>query len=316
MTDVTDLVQNNILGIAADSVTLSTTDGLTVGEAARTLDDEVYSDVMSEAIVIPSTGVVSIPIPITDDEVIATDKTVTISEATSDDTFQASTTGFLSDILSWLKAIWNKLCNIFEGITSIPTKIGAYITDLGADIKEWWDAYSTKINTNIVSLGNSILSYINNVYTGVISIPGEIVDGISGVLSDIFVPAEDYVTTKVEALRARFDWIDPFFVFAENIKGELTGTTPPVIYIHLDDAEGSYNYGGTVKFLDMSWYSRYKPQGDAILSGFLWALFAWRMYLKLPGIIGGVAGDIGQMSYGEPSWQQAKKREKKESRKK
>lgn len=112
----------------------------------------------------------------------------------------------------------------------------------------------------------------------------------------IFVPSKDFITAKVQSLRARFDWIDPFIVFAENISGELFSAEPPVIYIHLDDAEGSYNYGGTIPFLDMRWYARYKAQGDLILSGFLWAIFAWRMYLKLPGIISGASGTIGRIS--------------------
>ena len=112
----------------------------------------------------------------------------------------------------------------------------------------------------------------------------------------IFVPSTDFITVKVQSLRARFNWIDPFIIFAENISGELFSTEPPVIYIHLDDAEGSYNYGGTIPFLDMRWYARYKKQGDLILSGFLWALFAWRMYLKLPGIISGASGTIGHIS--------------------
>ena len=51
----------------------------------------------------------------------------------------------------------------------------------------------------------------------------------------------------------------------------------------------------TIPFLDMRWYSRYKATGDLILSGFLWALFAWRMYLKLPGTISGISGTIGRI---------------------
>lgn len=124
------------------------------------------------------------------------------------------------------------------------------------------------------------------------SIPETILSGIQA----IFVPSADFLTAKVEALRARFDFINVFMDFIDSFKGELSGATPPVIYVHLENAEGSYNYGGTVKFLDMSWYSRYKSTGDAIISGFLWALFGWRMYLKLPGIINGVSGGVGSMS--------------------
>lgn len=69
-------------------------------------------------------------------------------------------------------------------------------------------------------------------------------------------------------------------------------TEPPVIYIHLGDTEGSYNIGGTVPFLDLRWYARYKPTVDTLISAFLWICFVWRMLLKLPGIISGMPGDF------------------------
>ena len=169
----------------------------------------------------------------------------------------------IADVVTWLKSVAATLSDILEWAKGLPAAISQAISTAIADVK---------------------------------SLPSAIVDGISSVLTSIFVPTTDFITAKVESLRARFDWIDPFIVFAENISGELFSTEPPVIYIHLDDAEGSYNYGGTIPFLDMRWYARYKKQGDLILSGFLWALFAWRMYLKLPGIISGASGTIGHIS--------------------
>ena len=83
---------------------------------------------------------------------------------------------------------------------------------------------------------------------------------------------------------------------AQGLSVDLSSSTPPVVYVHLEDSESEYIKGGTVKFIDMSWYARYKPYGDVILSGFLWALFAWRMYLKIPGIINGVGGSVGHIA--------------------
>lgn len=121
-----------------------------------------------------------------------------------------------------------------------------------------------------------------------------IADAITAALTAVFVPSADFITAKVEALRTRFDWINPFMDFAKSLS--FSGSEPPVIYIHLDAAEGSYYFGGTIPFLDMRWYSRYKATGDAIISGFLWMLFGWRTYLKLPGIISGVGGTVGHIS--------------------
>lgn len=187
----------------------------------------------------------------------------------------------IADVVTWLKSVAATLSDILEWAKGLPAAISQAISTAITDVIEW-----------LKSLGATLADILEWIK----SLPSAIVDGISSVLTSIFVPSTDFITAKVESLRARFDWIDPFIVFAENISGELFSTEPPVIYIHLDDAEGSYNYGGTIPFLDMRWYARYKEQGDLILSGFLWALFAWRMYLKLPGIISGASGTIGHIS--------------------
>ena len=194
-----------------------------------------------------------------------TQSQVQTGESTYVDTQTDSTTSSISQ--SWLG----------QKLDSIVSSVSGFFSDVISAVQAIPGAFSTWFQ-DVISLLQSI--------------PGTILSGIQA----IFVPSADFVTAKVEALRARFDFINVFMDFIDSFKGELSGATPPVIYVHLENAEGSYNYGGTVKFLDMSWYSRYKSTGDAIISGFLWALFGWRMYLKLPGIINGVSGGVGSMS--------------------
>ena len=127
-----------------------------------------------------------------------------------------------------------------------------------------------------------------------------VADTITFTLKELFVPTEDFLTVKVDALRSEF-------AFADSIvsAGELVGSTlqsletePPVIYIDLSSARGSfapggkYPLGGKEVFIDMSWYAEYKPVGDALLSALLWIAFIWRMFIKLPGIISGMPGDF------------------------
>lgn len=142
------------------------------------------------------------------------------------------------------------------------------------------------------TLGNTATGSFIDSLVDAITLPFEwLADTLLNGIKAIFVPSEDFLTEKVEALRKRFEWIDPFITMAETLSGEISAGEPPVIYVHLGNAEGKYNWGGTVTFLDLSWYSRYKPVGDAVISGFLWAWFVWRMYLKIPGIIAGMPGD-------------------------
>lgn len=42
----------------------------------------------------------------------------------------------------------------------------------------------------------------------------------------------------------------------------------------------------------MSWYARYKPSVDIILSGILWIVFVWNTFKTLPSIINGVGGQV------------------------
>lgn len=140
-----------------------------------------------------------------------------------------------------------------------------------------------------------IAGYFNNVVTAIQAIPDAIVTGITDALTSVFVPSEDYLTAKVDAIRAEFAFADSIISSGESIKGYLDsiGPEPPVIYINLDDFEGGYDIGGQVAFLDLRWYERYKPTGDAIISAFLWLVFAWRVFIHLPGLISGARGVVG-----------------------
>lgn len=222
--------------------------------------------------------------------------------------------GGSNDYSSWLSKILALLEKIWNSILEIPTKFATWFDNIISEIQELPSKFATWFE-NIISaiqelpskfadwFGN-LASKLENIWEAICNIP----EAIGNVLRSIFVPSEDFLTEKVQDLRNRFNWIEPILGYGNYIKAQLVNPEPPVLYVHLGNAEGSYNYGGTVKFLDLTWYERYKSQGDAIISGFLWALFAWRMYVKLPGIINGVAGDVGHISYGESAWQKAEGR--------
>ena len=225
------------------------------------------------------------------------------------------------DSVNWFAKIVGFLENIWNSILELPSKFATWFDNIISEIQELPSKFATWFETIIDGIQalpdvlsgwfSDVLEWLASIWDAICSIPDLILEGIRA----IFVPSEDFVTTKVEALRERFSWIEPILGYGEFIKTQLVDPEPPVLYIHLGDAEGKLNYGGTVKFLDMTWYARYKSQGDAIISGFLWALFAWRMYVKLPGIINGVSGDVGQISYREAAWEKAEERKKKGGKK-
>lgn len=118
-----------------------------------------------------------------------------------------------------------------------------------------------------------------------------VVDPIVQALKELFVPDVADITAAIDAMKLKFPFFDSIIGTWKSFQLRLSGS-PPVIYAHLQNAEGNYSWGGTVAVLDMSFYERYKSLGDAVLSAALWCFFGWRMFVKLPGLISGAAGDI------------------------
>ena len=101
---------------------------------------------------------------------------------------------------------------------------------------------------------------------------------------------DDYLSQKVNSLRTRFIFADSILGTVDYLSQKLAnlGQEPPVVYVDLGAADGSYDFGDKVVFMDLSWYEKYKPTGDAIISTFLWWFFVWRLFVTLPGIINGL----------------------------
>ena len=52
----------------------------------------------------------------------------------------------------------------------------------------------------------------------------------------------------------------------------------------------------TTVALDFSWYAPFKHYGDLVITGFVYAMYLWRLFIKLPGIISGSSGGIEALS--------------------
>lgn len=163
-------------------------------------------------------------------------------------------------------------------------------TDVGTDSET---QVGTQVGTGSLA-GTSAQSFIDTLVDALLAplerLGNMIIDGVCA----IFVPSEDFLSSKVEALCAKFEFVDSIVRTCEALGEGLAGvsTEPPVIYLDLGASRGSYHLGGTVAFLDLRFYAEYKPTVDTIISAFLWICFVWRMLIKLPGIISGMPGDF------------------------
>lgn len=187
--------------------------------------------------------------------------------------------GNQTDYTSWFE-------RIIKGIEELPSKFESWISDCKTAIEA--------LPSKFADWFNSIIEKLSSIWETLKSIPQTILDGLRNILTELFVPQEDYISDKVTSLRERFSFADSIMETGRAIGDSLSfgDSEPPVIYIHLGDTEGSYNIGGTVPFLDMRWYARYKPTGDVLLSSLIWVFFAWRCFVHAPNIISGIAGDV------------------------
>lgn len=120
-------------------------------------------------------------------------------------------------------------------------------------------------------------------------------DKILGGIESIFAPDPALMQEISEAFTDKFGFVSTLHNLGTDLLSINASSAPPVVYIHLEDAEGSIYYGETCKALDMSWYARYKEDGDRIMSGFLWIGFLWLLFKRASAIINGaeMATDYG-----------------------
>lgn len=281
------------ISLDASSSGLSITD--TIGSS---LTSDCYSDLISGAITVDN--VLSVPISLTDADVVSKTGTVDIEYEDSTTYDDATTSGFLSSILDWLKRIWNAICSLASSITS---PIISSISNLSTSISTWWDSATSTITSAISDFSTSVSSWFDSVVNSLADIwdwlcafPSELWQAIVDALAYVFVPSEGYLDSKVLELRAAFPLFDSIILSANELRDFFNfSSASPIIYIPLGNST-SWELGGTTVFVDLTWYAQYKPTVDLIISAFLWLFFLWRVFLSLPGIIRGSSGLVGAIS--------------------
>lgn len=133
---------------------------------------------------------------------------------------------------------------------------------------------------------------VNNDFTG---LEGIISSAVSDVLSACFVPDEEAAIDKFSDMQDYFRFKDDITAAVGDLKEMLFGITPsPILKIPVGKPTSrKYDYGtGSYIIIDISWYAQYKQFGDKVVLAIAWALFLWRLFIKLPGIISGAEGSI------------------------
>lgn len=197
------------------------------------------------------------------------------------------TRGFAA-VTTWLDTFWDTLKQVISDfwsdvVTAVTVTIPTFLGDIADAISEFFTV--------------TFPAWIADVKAWAVALPATITQAIVAALTAVFVPAAGYWDAKVAACTAAFPLFNSIIATGHGLSGFLSGlgTRPPVIYIDLGSST-SWFLGGRQIFLDLTWYSQYKPTMDLVISGFLWLLFAWRFFLRLPGLLRGEGGTIDRLN--------------------
>lgn len=128
---------------------------------------------------------------------------------------------------------------------------------------------------------------IEKIYQAIIDLPGRIADAFKALLESLFAPDAALMQEIATTFTDKFPFLPVLNRVGKDLFGMTAESEPPVIWIHLENAEGKYTYGDKTKVLDMSFYQRYKADADKLISGFLWLGFLWLLFKRASAIIQG-----------------------------
>lgn len=171
---------------------------------------------------------------------------------------------YIPQIFEKIKELPGTLANIWESIKGIPAaiaeKIGAFFTTL-------W-------------------GWLQNIIDAITALPAAIAEKVGA----LFKPDEALLSEITDTFKGKFGFFSTLKQFGGDLFGMTPETEPPVIWVHLENAESKfgYNYGDKQKIFDMTWYQKYKASVDGLLSGFLWLGYLWLLFKRAPAILNGM----------------------------
>lgn len=192
----------------------------------------------------------------------------------------ANISAFKDSVGSWFV---NLGTSIGDGLTSVKDKITGALGEQLSNIKQGFD----NVKNNFVDL----LKKLAELWLEVNTLPLRIQDKVKELFEYFFVPDEDLMNQRLDAVREKFAFIDSIAGYGEHLLNFLqsaSGTKAPVIKVNLRAYKGSYGWasGGEVS-IDFAWYAQYKSAVDNLLAGIIWAHWLWNVYKRIPEIIHG-----------------------------
>lgn len=207
-------------------------------------------------------------------------------------------TDAISDVLEATKLQTDAIGDVIIGLDDVCTAIKDLSITLPSDLTLTIPDEKLNINVTVPDISTEVINNIE-VKHDYQALQDSIAIAVSGVLANAFVPSVDVVDTTINNFNNKFGFVSDVQTNIENIKTTIFGIKPsPILKLPIAKPTSKYDYGlGDYFIIDVSWYGQYKKYGDTIIMALLWLMFAWRLFIKLPGIINGTSADFVQMTY-------------------
>lgn len=207
-------------------------------------------------------------------------------------------TDAISDVLEATKLQTDAIGDVIIGLDDVCTAIKDLSITLPSDLTLTIPEEKLNINVTVPDISTEVINNIE-VKHDYQALQDSIAIAVSGVLANAFVPSVDVVDTTINNFNNKFGFVSDVQTNIENIKTTIFGIKPsPILKLPIAKPTSKYDYGlGDYFIIDVSWYGQYKKYGDTIIMALLWLMFAWRLFIKLPGIINGTSADFVQMTY-------------------
>lgn len=158
-----------------------------------------------------------------------------------------------------------------------------------------------------------ILGLLKRILDAIVGWVQALLDGLTKLLTSLFVPSEESVTKLHDAVGEKLplisdlqDFGDSFADTLQNPERAARSTNHFTSIVDVSGKNGVSYGDAQFDVLDVSWYLEYKPMGDDIIEGVVWLVFLWNLYGALPRIIHG--GASGLYSTGQiEKWKDAHK---------
>lgn len=195
----------------------------------------------------------------------------------------------LSNVVSALGSLELISSNQLQGILDLESPLGAIETAVEG------------IETAVEGIGTAVGSITD-------SITDSVTTPITETLTALFVPDMNVLGEGIDSLKSNFGFVNDFRGIAAKVMALNIGEHDYITVYNWNKEGNKYDKRDSYR-ISFSWYEPYRKYVNAIIIAFVYFIFAWRIFIKLPGIINGAAGGIATV-YGLDEYMQTENEKK------